>query len=186
MINKMDRRTPREKIVDVYLKELLIESGEKNPIRRKAFEDDVNYALQVIEPFNERYNEALKYDIYAVEPNFSKAIAALQNAVDTLDKFGITVTLPSVIEDPNLIEAECAMALIDILRSLNAFFARAAEYFVTDVLLDLFERTVASNKRQHPQITEFIRRYAHDEISESVLDKIALEDDYLEEYLKTL
>ncbi len=182
---KTDRRTSLEKSIDRYIDRLLVSSGEKNPIRRRAFEKDVNYSLQVIEVFNERYVKAMAYDIYAVDGDFSKAVHKVNDAVRTLEKYGLNIAIPVVIEDPNLIEAECVMAFIDSLSSFDAIYEDAAEHFVREALDELLHHA-SSKERQHPQIGELIHRYVHNKISEDELDKIALEEGYLKVYLKGL
>ncbi len=182
---KTDRRSSLEKSVDRYIDRLLAASGEKNPVRRRAFEKDINYSLQVIEVFDERYKQTMVYDAYAVDADFSKAVRKVNDAARTLEKFGMDIPFPVVIEDPNLIEAECAMAFIDSLRSLDAIYEDAAEAFVREALDELLHHA-ASKERQHPQIGELIHRYIHEKISEEELDKIALEEGYLKVYLKEL
>lgn len=182
---KTDRRTSLEKSIDRYIDRLLVASGEKNPVRRRNFEKDVNYSLQVIEVFNERYAKAMAYDIYAVDSDFSKAVRKVNDALRTLEQFGMDIPLSAVIEDPNLIEAECVMAFIDSLGSLDAIYEDAAEEFVRDALSELLHHA-SSKERQHPQIGELIHRYIHDKISEEELDRIALEEGYLKVYLKGL
>lgn len=180
---KTDRRSSLEKSVDRYIDRLLAASGEKNPVRRRVFEKDIHYSLQVIEVFDERYKQTMAYDVYAVDADFSKAVGKVNDAVRTLEKFGLDIPLPAVIEDPNLIEAECVMAFIDSLRSLDAINEDGAEEFVREALDERLHHA-ASKERQHPQIAKLIYRYIHEKISEEELDKIALEEGYLKVYLK--
>lgn len=186
MRKKTDRRTLIEKSVDNYIDRLLVATGEKNPVRRKAFERDVHYAMQVIEPFRKRYDEAMAYDIYAVDADFVQAVMKVKEAVGILETFGLPVSLPPVIENPDTVEAECAIALIDTLRSLDAIHNDVAEEFVSEVLDDVLRRSSAGGRKQHPQIEKFIVRYIHEKISEDELDAIAMVDDYLEAYIKRL
>lgn len=186
MRRKTDRRTSIEKSVDNYIDRLLIATGEKNPVRRKAFERDVHYALQIIEPFRERYNKAMAYDIYAVDTDFTQAVMKVKEAAEILETFGLHILLPPVIENPDIVEAECAIALIDTLRSLDAIQNDVAEEFVSEVLDDVLRRSSAGGKEQHPQTEKFILRYIHEKISEDELDAIAMVDDYLETYIKRL
>lgn len=186
MMRKTDRRTLIEKSVDNYIDRLLVATGEKNPVRRKAFERDVHYALQVIEPFRERYGEAMAYDFYAVDTDFTQAVQKVKEAAGILEAFGLHVSLPPVIENPDIVEAECAIALIDTLRSLDAIQNDVAEDFVAEVLDELLRRSFAGGKTQHPQIGKFILHYIQEKISEDDLDRIALVDDYLEAYIKRL
>lgn len=183
--NVYDSRSDIEKVIDTYVLELQVASGEKNPIRRKAFEDDVNYALQVTEPFKERYASALKHDVFAVDDDYDVAMAKLNAAVDALERFGVEVSLPSVIENPHLIEAECIMALTDTLRSLNAFEAEAAERFIAEIMIQFFGRKATKNGLT-PGIGRFLNLYVHDGISDYVLDKMTFEESYLEAYLKSI
>ena len=185
MSNVYDSRSDLEKSVDAYVHALQVATGEKNPIRRKAFEDDVHYALQVTEPFKERYASAMKHDIFAVDDDYGKAMEKLSNAIEALERFGVEVHLPSVIENPHLIEAECIMALTDTLRSLHAFEPEAAEKFIADVIMQFFGKKATKNGLTRG-IGRFLNLYVHDGISDYVLDKMTFEESYLEAYLKSI
>lgn len=185
MPNVYDSRSDLERMVDAYVHDLQVATGEKNPIRRQALEADVNYALQVTEPFKERYALAHKHDIFAIDDDYDKAMEKLNSAVDTLEKFGVEVLMPSVFENPHLIEAECIMALIDTLRSLNAFEAAAAEKFIAEVLIQFFGKKSTKNGLTRG-IGRFLNLYVHDGISDHVLDKMTFEESYLEAYLKSI
>jgi hypothetical protein len=178
-----------EKIIDRYVAGLLEVCGEKNPIRRKTYETDVRYALEVMTPFANRYDEAKRHDIYAVDGDFKKALRVLHDAVDVLGRFGIDTALPAVIENPAKIEVECVMALIDTLRSLDAFWAEGVERFAEEVIVERFAPAAAHNAQGggiNTMTKTFIHRYAHDEIPEEILDEIAFEEGRLEEYLDGL
>lgn len=185
MPTEYDSRSEIEKIIDVYVNDLQIATGKKNPNRRKGFEDDVNYALQVTEPFKDRYASAKKHDIFAIDDNYDKAMEKLNNAIDALEKFGVEVRMPSVIENPHLIEAECIMALTDTLRSLNAFEADAGEKFIAEVIIQFFGKKSTKNGLGRG-IGRFLNLYVHDAISDHVLDKMTFEESYLEAYLKSI
>jgi hypothetical protein len=184
MTTVYDSRTELERTIDNYVRELQLVSGDKSPIRRKELVEDINYALQVTEPFKERYTESLKHDIFAVDDEYDRAMEKFNEAVDTFRKLGIDVDAP-IIENPHLIEAECVMALVDTLRSLDAFVPNATEEFLTDILIMFFGRKRTANGLT-PGIGRFLNLYVHDGISDYVLDKLTLEDSYLEAYLKSI
>ena len=182
-------RSRHDQLIDGYVKTLMDECGERSPIRRQAFEEDIGYALQVMEPFSARYREAMRYDIFAVDSSFEKAMTALNDAKEVLERFGVAVALPERIENPVLIEAESAMALVDMLRSLGALSKTAGAMFVETMVGDFLHKNSAGGseaKPTLPKVCEFIRRYIDVSIPERVLDKIAFDEGYLEKYLSQL
>lgn len=184
MTTVYDSRSELERTIDSYVRELQTVGGDKTPTRRKALVDDVNYALQVTEPFKERYVKSHEHDIFAVDDDFDRAMEKYHDALDTFSKLGIDVAAP-VIENPHLIEAECVMALVDTLRSLDAFAPHATEAFLAQILIQFFGRKRTANGLT-PGIGRFLNLYVHDGISDYVLDKLTLEDSYLEAYLKSI
>ena len=179
-----DSRSDLQKSIDQYVYVLQIACGEKNPIRRKAFENDVNYALQVTEPYKARYKAVLEHDIFAVADDCDQAVEAINDALAVLRKAGISAGVPQMVENPRLILAECAMTLIDTLRSLNAFDADSVEVFIDDVVHGFDGATVA--KVYVPAVKVLVHRYIHDQIPESVVDRLVTEEQFLHEYLKLL
>lgn len=185
----MNRHEDMQNTIRRYVAGLLEECGEKNPHRRKAYETDVGYALEVITPFVKRFEESGHYDIYAVDGDFKKALRLLHDAADVLERFGVKTTLPAVIENPRKIIAECVMALVDTLRSLDAFWAQGCERFIGEVIDERFVPGQAGSSGfggSDAMINTFVSRYVRSEIPEKVLDEIACEEGRLEEYLEGL
>ena len=179
-----DSRSDLQKSIDQYVYVLQVACGEKNPIRRKAFEEDVNYALQAVQSYKERYGKVFEYDLFAADESCDVAVEKVNGAIAVLQSIGAAESTPTMLENPHIILAECAMTLIDTLRSLNAFDAEAVEILIDDIFATFDEGTVA--KVMDRRLKIFIYRYINDKIPEAVLDTIAMDDDALQEYLKGL
>ena len=179
-----DSRTTLQKCIDQYIHLLQVAEGEKNPLRRKALEDDIHYALQAAEPYKSRYDAVFCYDLFALDADCDRAVKQLNMAFAVLQQAKAVEPLPSRVESPRIILAECAMTLIDTLRSMGAFDAGAVEVLLEEVFSGFDPERV-------PQVMDrklklFVQRCIHGKIPESVLDKIAMEDDFLPEYLELL
>ena len=179
-----DSRSDLQKSIDQYVYVLQVACGEKNPIRRKAFEADVAYALEAVLPFKARFERVFEFDIFAADGTCDRAIEKINEALDVLHRIGAAGELPGEIENPRVILAECAMTLVDTLRSLNAFDAEAIEVLIDDVLRGFGPEAV--ERSFDASVKVLIHRYVHDKIPESLLDKIAVDDGALFEYLKLL
>lgn len=179
-----DSRSDLQKSIDQYVYVLQVAAGEKNPVRRKAFEADVAYALEAVLPFKERFERILAYDIFAADDVCDTAVEKINAALEVLHRIGAADGLPVRIENPRVILAECAMTLVDTLRALNAFDAGAVEVLIGDVLREFGPETVS--RLFDTPVKVMLHRYIHDKIPDSVLDKIAVEDAALYEYLKLL
>ncbi len=177
-----DSRSDLQKSIDQYVYVLQVACGEKNPIRRKAFEDDVAYALQAAQPYKERFEAVMRYDIFAVDELCERAVEKINDAFETLYRIGAAEA--QNIEYPGLVLAECAMTLVDTLRSLNAFDAEAVEVLI-DELFQTFD-SGSVKKVMDRRLKIFIHRYVTDKIPDSVLDSIAMDEKILHDYLRTL
>lgn len=179
-----DSRSDLQKSIDQYVYVLQVACGEKNPIRRKAFEADVAYALEAAVPFKERFERVFAYDIFAADASCDRAIETINEAFNVVHRIGAAGGLPAELENPRVILAECAMTLVDTLRSLNAFDAEAIEVLIDDVLRGFGPEAV--DRCLDAPVKVLIHRYVNDKIPESLLDKIAVDDGALFEYLKLL
>jgi hypothetical protein len=179
-----DSRSDLQKSIDQYVYVLQVACGEKNPIRRKAFEVDINYALQTVEPYKSRYSKVFEYDLFAIDENCDVAVEKVNGAIAVLQSVGAGEGVPAMLENPHIVLAECAMTLVDTLRSLGAFDAEAVEILIDDIFTTFDEETVS--KVMDRRLKIFIYRYINEKIPEAVLDSIAMDDDALQQYLRTL
>jgi len=183
-VSPYDRRTELQRSIDQYVYVLLVASGEKNPIRRKAFEADVAFALEAAEPYKTRYDEVMRFDIFALDDSCDAAVAQINEALEVLRRIGAETALPLQLENPRTVLAECAMAVIDTLRSLDAFDAGAVEILI-EVLLRSFDPE-GIDRLIDRRLKIFLHRYSHDTIPAALLDRMALEERFLASYLESL
>jgi hypothetical protein len=183
-MSRYDSRSTLQKCIDQYIHLLQLAQGDKNPLRRKAIEEDILYALQAAEPYKSRFDAVFCYDLFALNGDCERAVKELNAALAVLQQVKAAELLPSRVESPRIILAECAMTLIDTLRSMGAFEPGAVEVLIGEVFSGF-------DPERAPQVLDrrlklFMQRYIHDKIPESVLDKIAMEEAFLQEYLELL
>jgi len=183
-MNRYDSRSDLQKSIDQYIYVLMVAKGEKNPVRRKALEGDLAYALQVTQEYKERYRRVFACDLFAANENCDAAVVQINAALALLRRVGLESELPETVENPRLILAECAMTLVDTLKAMNAFDAGALEGLVGDVLNDFDPQSVP--KVYDAAVRVLVHRYVNGKIPEGVLDRIAVEEGFLHEYLKLL
>lgn len=181
-MNPYDRRSDLQKSIDRYVYVLQLARGDKSPTLRKALEEDVAYALEAMHPYRERFEAVFAYDLCAVDADCSVAVETLNRALEVLHRAGADNGLPLRVENPRIILAECAMTLVDTLRSLGAFDREAVEA----LLFDALEGFVTVPEVLDRGLKIFIHRFIHGKIPEAVVDRIAMDESELHDYLKLL
>ena len=179
-----DSRSELQRSVDQYVYVLMVAAGERNPIRREALEADVVFALEAALPYRERLDAVLQYDLCAADERCDTAVEKVNAAMELLRRIGMDTGLPRGIENPHTLLAECAMTVIDTLRSLGAFDAEAVEILIDDLFKSFDSQRVGWVVER--SLKTFIHRYCNGRIPEPLLDRIAIEEGFLAEYMKNL
>jgi hypothetical protein len=183
-VSPFDSRNTLQKTVDQYVYVLQVACGEKNPIRRKAFETDVNYALQTLDPFERRYRDAFHYDLLAADGDVDVAMERVNAAIALLQQVGAGADLHRIDESPRLVLAESAMTFVDTLRALDAFDAAAVEILIEEALRSFDPETVPVV--YDTALKTLVHRYVTEKIPETTVDGFAEDPAALAAYLKQL
>jgi hypothetical protein len=179
-----DSRSDVQRSIDQYVYVLMVAAGERNPVRRKALEADVTFALEAAVPYGKRLETVMQYDLSAADEQCDAAVEKVNAAIELLRRIGVGSELPPEIENPRTILAECAMTVIDTLRSLGAFDPEAVEILIDELFKSFDSEGVG--RVVDRSLKTFIHRYCNDRIPEPLLDRIAIEEGFLSEYMKNL